>query len=226
MSTQLDMFDPLDRLAAYWDDANRRWFGGEMRPVPILPFESTRVMRRAGWARGDDGRYFYRIQIHRSLLDRMHRPGMHEAVTDVLLHEMIHQRISLDDDGRYVPGQEEPSHGPAFTAHCNRIGSALGLPMVAERKPRGRVVPLSRYWPVRPDGKRATIPPKVDMMLVHIEEMVKIAYLPGQRIDEWAVKVYTKASPDTVTRKLAKLTRRGVVVFKKDGGFYRAEVAK
>jgi len=46
-------------------------------------------------------------------------------------------------------------HGDEFTAWCNRIGPDLGLVPVVGRKPRGRKVPLSRYWPscAKPIGR-------------------------------------------------------------------------
>ncbi len=150
----------LDRLADYWEEANVRWFGGEMKPVPIVAgLEKTKkTMGTAGY---DLRAGRYQIEIRESLLDRLEEPGMCLETTDVLLHEMIHQYIAA----RYLPGRnrlDEPTHGPEFTSWCNRIGSALGLGEVVARKPRGRKVPLSRHWPhsVRADSDYALISPR------------------------------------------------------------------
>jgi Domain of unknown function (DUF4326)/SprT-like family len=149
----------LDRLAAYWDEANTRWFGGEMKPAPIVAgLEKTkRTMESAGFD-FSAGRYRYRIRIRESLLDRLGEPGLYLQTADVLLHEMIHQYLAT----RTQVVIDEPEHGPEFTAWCNKIGSALGLGEVVARKPRGQEVPLSRYWPhcVRPDGAYALTDPR------------------------------------------------------------------
>src|SRR5438094_7250766 len=110
----------LDRLAAYWDEANRRWFGGEMKPVPIIAGleRAKRTLGRTGydWRAGR-----YEIHLRKSLVDRLDpeaNPGRYLRTTDVLLHEMIHQYL-------FFARVREPDHGPEFTAWCNKIGSVL-----------------------------------------------------------------------------------------------------
>lgn len=67
---------------------------------------------------------------------------------DVLLHEMVHAycwEILKDIEPGYG------GHGPKWTAQCNRIGRALGLPEVFTK---GRGGPNAAGWPmcVRPAG--------------------------------------------------------------------------
>jgi predicted SprT family Zn-dependent metalloprotease len=219
VSIQLDLFapaepaGPLDRLAAYWHEANQRWFGGEMKPVPIVAgLEKTRLtMGRAGY----DWRAGYQIEIRESLLGRIDEPGMYREITDVLLHEMIHQ-YQHQTRGRL----DEPHHGPEFTAWCNKIGAGLGLPEVAARKPRGREVPLSRYWPscVRPDRVHV-LEVKPDPLAAHVAEMVRVAFPAGRPVDEWFLAEYLQVSQVTVHRKLCALERHGLLI-RTAGKFY------
>ena len=96
-------------------------------------------------------------RIRPSLLEGTH-PRVHghplgciRFTADVLLHESIHQYM-LE-----VAGNPEPSyhgHGPGFTAWCNLIGAAYGLPAVVTRNRQGSDLPRSAQWPhnVRPAG--------------------------------------------------------------------------
>jgi hypothetical protein len=202
--------DPVSRLGAYWDEANRRWFGGKMTPVPIVPGLGKTKRTMGMWAGLQR-----QIQIRESLLFRINEPGIYGQVTDVLLHEMIHQYIDTQQRG------EEDHHGPKFTDHCNRIGSALGLAKVVARKPRGRDVPLSRYWPhcVRPDSK-PMIQPKPDYLAAQLIELVRSGVgTYGGPVDESFVADFLLVSRATVHRKLCLLEQWGHVT-RRDGQFY------
>jgi hypothetical protein len=208
--------DPLERLAAYWDEANRRWFGGKMEPVPIVAgLENTKRTMGTWWPARRQ------IQIRESLLDRINKPGMYGQVTDVLLHEMVHQYLD-----QHLREKEwgEPEHGPTFTAWCNKIGSKLGLAEVVARKPRGRDVPLSRYWPhcVRPDSK-PMLRPKPDFLAAHLIEIVRYG-VGTHGVDESFLAEFLQVSRATVHRKLCLLERWGHVT-RRDGQFYARETA-
>jgi hypothetical protein len=147
---QLSLLDllpppPLVMLADYWRDANERWFGGRLTPVPIIADFTMRggLMGTYGFDRRTRRKV---ITVNGRLLKNLDEPGPHLLATDVLLHEMVHQYIDT------CTWNDEPSHGPLFTAMCNKIGAQLSLGEVTWRKPRGREGSLSRYWPVRPEG--------------------------------------------------------------------------
>jgi hypothetical protein len=143
----LDLLPPpeLVMLADYWRDANERWFGGQLTPVPFIADYTSPPgllgaygFRRRTWQRV--------ITINGQLLENLDEPGPYLVATDVVLHEMVHQYIDT------CTSADEPSHGPTFTAMCNKIGAQLGLCEVTQRKPRGRQGRPSRYWPTRPEG--------------------------------------------------------------------------
>lgn len=94
---------------------------------------------------GDEPRPGWRMRPGHDLADR------HRWLKDVVLHEMVHQRLNqLNHPGRHDQG----GHGPAFTAECNRIGEMMGLPAVKPRGRKGKDIPISSQWPlcVRPSG--------------------------------------------------------------------------
>jgi hypothetical protein len=144
--------DPLDMLASYWRDANERYFGGKLQPVPIVGghAKSGRLLGTYGL---DSKTFRPRIMVHESLLRRLDEPGLYLQTTDVVLHEMIHQFLDERRARQRDPRVREPGHGPRFTGECNWIGARLGVAEVAERKPRGKEANLSRHWPhcVRPE---------------------------------------------------------------------------
>ena len=142
----------LDYLTDYWHEANRRWFRGKLTPVPIVARQLPRqTLARYGW---DQRKRQFQIEIHRGLLGGLDQPRRYWNVTGVVLHEMIHQYLQQHVDWRGV------GHDDRFTAWCNKIGRDLGTPEVVTRKPRGRKVPLSRYWPeyVYPASVKAAAP--------------------------------------------------------------------
>jgi len=143
---QLSLLDlmPHAVLAAYWREANERWFGGELTPVPIVT-DYTMPPTLLGTYGLGKRTWKPVITINPQLLENLVDPGPCLLTTDVLLHEMVHQYIATRTDA------DEPSHGPTFTAMCNKIGAQLGLCDVTQRKPRGRAGRVSRHWPVRPE---------------------------------------------------------------------------
>src|SRR5262249_17764989 len=72
--------------------------------------------------------------------------GRFRFVTDVFLHETIHQwqhEVLGDlEDGYH-------GHGPKFRDQCNRIGALLGVSPVRTSKARGKdkALPSCAYWP-------------------------------------------------------------------------------
>lgn len=160
---QLSLLDLLPHaiLAAYWREANERWFGGELMPVPIVA-DHTSPPRLLGTYGLNRRTWEPQITINGQLLKNLDEPGPYLVATDVLLHEMVHQYIATRTSA------DEPSHGPAFTAMCNKIGAQLGLGEVTQRKPRGRVGPLSRYWPVRPAGAYGLDNPRHSIFVRHM----------------------------------------------------------
>lgn len=130
----------LDYLTDYWHEANARWFRGKLTPVPIVVGleKSRHAIGRYGW---DQRNRQYQIEIRRNLLGKLDDPRRYWNATGVILHEMIHQYLQQHVDWRGL------GHGDEFTAWCNKIGRDIGAPEVVTRKPRGRTVPLARYWP-------------------------------------------------------------------------------
>ena len=149
----------LGRLYADWDRYNEAYFGGVMVPAHILLSEPSNPRRLGDCGTVSGFGAKSQIRIRPSLLTGTHpciRPaasieGRYLLVTDILLHEMIHQYH------QEITGIREESyhgHGPAFQAECNRIGKLLGLAPVRVSKKRGpdKNLPSCSYWPdvVRP----------------------------------------------------------------------------
>ncbi len=151
----------LGRLYDDWDIYNQRYFDGVLE-VPYIALSEPSNPRRYGDCSpvsGFGGKS--QIRIRPSLLVGTHpdvvaggetAEGRYRFVTDILLHEMIHQyhqEISRKTDGSYH------GHGPAFRDHCNCIGALLGLPSVRTCKKRGADadLPSCSQWPhnVRPN---------------------------------------------------------------------------
>jgi putative DNA primase/helicase len=140
---------PLGILRECWHEYNRRWFGGELTPIPITP--------GGPWTRrlGDFSPAQKRIRLDKRTLARFSDPEVRASVAGTLLHEMVHQWIHATTGD----GDDSHGHGPKFTAKCNEIGAQLGLAEVVHRKPRGQEARLSKYWPhvVQGDGPLAAV---------------------------------------------------------------------
>ena len=129
----------LDYLTDYWREANKRWFRGKLKPIPIGINPAMRPMGQFVYNLGTKQTY---IQVHADLLRHgLDNPRRYWNATGTLLHEMIHQYLHERVDWR-ISG-----HGVEFTEQCNRIGPDLGLGPVVARKPRNRTAPLARHWP-------------------------------------------------------------------------------
>lgn len=151
----------LGALYRDWDRFNRDHFAGALVEPYILLAEPTtpRAYGDCGPVSGFGGKS--QIRLRPSLLTGTHphmapdgkADGRVRFVTDVLLHEMIHQwqhEISGDRDDAYH------GHGPAFRDKANAIGATLGLDPVRTCKARGPDKHLAScsQWPhdVRPAG--------------------------------------------------------------------------
>ena len=149
--------DIVMRLGEHWATVTARWFPGQMtRPTILLacPAKSSAFGDTANI--GSYGEPV-EIRIRPSIIDGTHpkvngpQEGCWRFAEDVLLHESIHQwqfEVSGNSEDSYH------GHGPQFTAHCNRIGTDLGLPSVVTRNRKGSKNPRSAQWPhnVRPPG--------------------------------------------------------------------------
>jgi hypothetical protein len=150
----------LGRLYDDWGTYNQRYFDGVLE-VPYIALSepcAPQVYGDCSPVSGFGGKS--QIRIRPSLLVGTHpdvvagsraAEGRYRFVTDVLLHETIHQyhqEISRKTDGSYH------GHGPVFRDHCNCIGALLGLPSVRTCKKRGadKDLPSCSQWPhnVRP----------------------------------------------------------------------------
>ena len=149
----------LGKLTELWERWNGEHFAGAMVwPVILLNEPSTPTrFGDCGSVSGIGCRS--QIRIRPSLLTGTHPrvngilEGRFLFVSDVLLHEMIHQwqqEVSGDTDEGYNV------HGPAFRDKANEIGARLGLPRVRTCKARGKdkELPSCSHWPhnVRPDN--------------------------------------------------------------------------
>ena len=145
----------LGRLYADWERYNGEHFGGELAPPYILLAEPSNPRRYGdcGKVSGFGGKS--QIRIRPSLLTGTHpdmdpapslAEGRYAFVSDVLLHEMIHQYhqevTGTTDDGYN-------GHGPAFRDRCNIIGDRLGGGRVRTCKARGKDADLlsCSQWP-------------------------------------------------------------------------------
>ena len=148
-------------LLEHWHQGNADYFDGAFQAAPvILLAEPTNPRRLGDYAVTGGNGSRAQIRIRPSLLRGTHpdmRAGDKYAegrflfVSDVLLHEMLHQyqhEILGDLEDAYK------GHGPKFRDKCNQIGEKLGLPPVRTCKARGKDkdLPSCSYWPhiVRP----------------------------------------------------------------------------
>jgi hypothetical protein len=149
----------LGRLYEDWERYNETYFAEALVPPYILLSEPSNPRRLGDCSpySGFGGKS--QIRLRPSLLRGTHPhidpqsplEGRYRFVTDVLLHETIHQfhqEITGLDDHWYH------GHGPAFRDVCNFIGALLGLPPVRDSKNRGKdkELPSCSQWPhnVRP----------------------------------------------------------------------------
>jgi Domain of unknown function (DUF4326) len=166
------------RLYDLWDEWNEEFFGGLMVPalVQITDPGQTHCYGRCTTYSGLAG-IRHAIKIRKSILDGTLRDlkdgtgdqeGLWRFLTDVLLHEMLHQfayEVTGQHDGSYH------GHGPAFSALANEIGAKLGLPPVGrtyrKRDTEKKGLPSPSQWPhnVRPHPeyyRGAHVPSSVD----------------------------------------------------------------
>lgn len=152
----------LGSLYDQWEIWNGAFFEGKM-VAPYIMFGVPSCPRTLGdytEVSGFGGHS--QIRIRQSLLTGKHpsvRPGEAFAegrsrlVSDVLLHETIHQ---YQHELLRRPENSYKGHGPLFRNKCNEIGSKLDLPLVRVAKARGQDKTLQScaHWPhaVRPDG--------------------------------------------------------------------------
>jgi hypothetical protein len=149
----------LGRLYADWAEYNATYFGGLLVPPYILLAEPSSPRRYGDFGTVSAWGARSQIRLRPSLLTGKHPDinaaapdeGRYRFVTDILLHEMLHQFA------QEVTGLQDKSyhgHGPAFRDECNRIGAMLGLPPVRICKKRGKAkdLPSCSQWPhnVRP----------------------------------------------------------------------------
>ena len=134
----------IARLYMDWERYNRLYFDGAL-VVPYIMLITTGIPAAYGDCGPDSGfGGCMRIRIRRSLITGTHpvmtggsgnAEGRYRFVSDVLLHEMIHQfqfEILHDWDESYK------GHGPTFRDRANRIGETLKLGKVRIAKKRGK----------------------------------------------------------------------------------------
>lgn len=196
----------LGRLGEDWERYNEEYFGGVLVPPYIMLSEPSNPRRLAdcGSVSGFGGRS--QIRIRPSLLTGTHpsvnqgdryAEGRYQFVSDILLHEMIHQyhqEITGDQDESYN------GHGPHFRDMCNEIGSRLGLPTVRICKARGKEkdLPSCSYWPhqVRDDPTYGGALVRRTRH-VHIETPAETFVVPADPADH-AAAILRLYSPDDV----------------------------
>ena len=111
----------LRELAWEYAELNRKYFGDQLAPVPLVMSEST---SRLGCYVSDPRR----IELARSLV--FAQPW--GTVIEVLKHEMAHQFVM-----EVLKETDESSHGPSFRRVCERLGidaTAQGLPPAAPER--------------------------------------------------------------------------------------------
>jgi hypothetical protein len=150
----------LTALYTAWHRYNADYFEDRMTPPYILLAEpiTPRTFGDTSAATGFGAKLQIRIRpslvrgTHTMMERGSHDPhGIERFVSDVLLHETIHQyqyEILQKDEASY------DGHGPLFRDTANTIGTLLGLPPVRASKVRKaqRELPSCAHWPhnVRP----------------------------------------------------------------------------
>jgi hypothetical protein len=146
-----DTRDKLLVLRDHWHECNQRYFDGRMLEPYITLTEPSAPQVYGQCCPVSSWGSRLEIRLRPSLLAGTHphlsgdAAGRTQFVKDVLLHEMIHQHIM-----EHQPGVNESSykgHGPVFTAHCNRIGSSIGLADVVVRNRNGAQAAKAAQWP-------------------------------------------------------------------------------
>jgi hypothetical protein len=152
----------LGTLYDQWEIWNGAFFEGKM-VAPYIMFGVPSCPRTLGdYAEVSGFGGHSQIRIRQSLLTGKHpsvrsgeafAEGRSRLVSDVLLHETIHQ---YQHELLRRPENSYKGHGPLFRDKCNEIGSKLDLPLVRVAKARGQDKTLQScaHWPhaVRPDG--------------------------------------------------------------------------
>lgn len=121
-----------------WRRLNLLCFGGELSPVGVL-WGLTPHGRSQGHYRAED----QTITLHLSLIENGSLLDKHHA-SDVLLHEMVHQRISELD----MPSTGTSAHNcQAWVSEVNRISPLLGLEVRAAVVRQKRIDGKVRWSP-------------------------------------------------------------------------------
>ena len=149
----------IAQLNTAWEAFNCVYFDRKMTPsaIFITPPQSPKALADCALHSAYGGKH--QIRIRPAVIDGTYRgfnPN-HKVknrwlyITDILLHEMIHQMqhevLNLTEAGYQ-------SHGNEYTSIANQIGETLGLPPVYIRRRKDKTIPLASQWPlnVRPAG--------------------------------------------------------------------------
>lgn len=149
----------LVRLYDAWEKWNDQFFNSEMVVPCIFVTEPHTPRALADCSNFSAFGSRSQIRIRPSILTGKHpninpdapMEGRIRFVSDIMLHEMIHQ---FQNEVLNQPENSYKGHGPAFASKCNEIGAVLGLDKVRMAKARGKDkdLPSCAYWPfnVRP----------------------------------------------------------------------------
>ena len=181
--------EPLAYLYGRWEVHNAEHFASQLK-VPHITFGQTPPRALAYCKPLTDWGFELQITVNERLALGGHRvlsspwpaEGTKRFLSDLVLHEMVHQH-AFEVSGKQERGYR--GHGRHFAEMCNTIGADLGLPPVFPRrrgvKDTGK--PLCVYWPcnVRPENyylgdvamNHAAVG-MVKMKLVHVPDWVII----------------------------------------------------
>ena len=146
-------------LYGQWRRWNARYFGGKLKE-PHITLGVTGPRRLGFCKQLTDYGASLQITINDRVVFGRHRmvraawpaEGIKRFVSDILLHETIHQ-VQYEVSGKLENGYH--GHGLTFCFECNRIGEDIELPrvIVRHRGPRSPEQYLCSQWPhnVRPD---------------------------------------------------------------------------
>ncbi len=152
--------EPLRELYHQWEDDNQQFYRGQLQ-LPHITIAPTPSQTLVCFRSLTDWGGRSQITIDARVLDAtrqfVHEPwpaeGTRRFAKDLLRHGMVHQGVA---EIEHFPDQENIKHGEAYTAICNPIGEALGLPKVVTRHrgPEDAGKPKANAWPfnVQPEG--------------------------------------------------------------------------
>lgn len=215
----------LTRLLQLWENANTKWYDGELIPPIILLAEPSApvIYGQCSPISGYGARS--EIRIRPSLLRGTHPhieqrgEGADRFVDDVLLHEQIHQwqqEILVEHEHSYH------GHGPIFRDKANQISADLGLGPVRTMKRRGpdRELPSCAQWPhcVRPPDHYLgayvpTIGDKEEVNLADLaaDQMLKLASTLAELGPDW------ESRPEQEVRTLEEAQKKLAEAFEDIG---------